>query len=228
MLTIGREIKICMVTIDKESLNRAWYQASLWTAVVAGVFILVIAGLIVANYFLGQVSDPINSEELTKLKTDIFRQPKNEPLKEQMRQLDLRMREEYFRRREFSRIGSYLLIGGVVVFLISAKFAYDYRKELYIPTPSPQISEARIFKFARWAVGSFGLAVLVGAVILMVLNVGYSMLDIEKIAKAIIRLCSDNELRKKMGENGFNRVANLYGYEKCVDSYRTIYQCFLK
>ena len=54
------------------------------------------------------------------------------------------------------------------------------------------------------------------------------VMDIEKIAKAIIRLCSDSELRKKMGENGFNRVSSLYGYEKCVESYRAIYQHFLK
>jgi len=54
------------------------------------------------------------------------------------------------------------------------------------------------------------------------------VMDIEKIAKAIIRLCRDSELRKKMGENGFNRVSSLYGYEKCVESYRAIYQHFLK
>jgi glycosyltransferase involved in cell wall biosynthesis len=53
------------------------------------------------------------------------------------------------------------------------------------------------------------------------------VMDIEKIAKAIIKLCRDKELRKKMGENGFNRVSSLYGYEKCVESYRVIYQHFL-
>lgn len=52
------------------------------------------------------------------------------------------------------------------------------------------------------------------------------VMDIERIANAIIRLCRDSGLRKKMGENGFNRVSNLYGYEKCVESYRTLYQNF--
>jgi polysaccharide biosynthesis protein PelF len=54
------------------------------------------------------------------------------------------------------------------------------------------------------------------------------VMDIERIAKAIIKLCKNKELREKMGEDGFNRVSNLYGYEKCVESYRTIYQRFLK
>jgi polysaccharide biosynthesis protein PelF len=55
-----------------------------------------------------------------------------------------------------------------------------------------------------------------------------SVMDIEKIAKAVIRLCRDSGLRKKMGENGFNRVSSLYGYEKCVQSYRDIYKHYIK
>jgi glycosyltransferase involved in cell wall biosynthesis len=54
------------------------------------------------------------------------------------------------------------------------------------------------------------------------------VMDIEKIAKAIIKLCRNEELRKKMGENGFKRVSSLYGYERCVESYKAIYRHFLK
>ena len=164
--------------IDKESLNKAWYQASLWTAIVAGIFILVIAGLLMANYFFGQATKPMDSEELTKLKGDIFRQPNNEVLKEQIRQLDLQMREEFFRRREFSWIGGYMLIAGIIIFLISAKFVYDYQKEPPIPNSAQQTNEARIFKFARWSVGTFGLIFGVIALFLIVLNSRYSMLDV--------------------------------------------------
>lgn len=53
-----------------------------------------------------------------------------------------------------------------------------------------------------------------------------SVMDIEKIAKAIIKLCGNSSLRQKMGENGFYRVSNLYGYEKCVESYSLIYKKF--
>ncbi|MCL4378196.1 MAG: GT4 family glycosyltransferase PelF [Actinobacteria bacterium] len=54
------------------------------------------------------------------------------------------------------------------------------------------------------------------------------VMDIENIAKAIIKLCLKSSLRIKMGENGFNRVSNLYSYKNCVNSYRKIYQEFEK
>jgi polysaccharide biosynthesis protein PelF len=50
------------------------------------------------------------------------------------------------------------------------------------------------------------------------------VMDIDKISKAIIKLCRDNGLRKKMGENGFNRVSNLYKEKDCVESYRKAYK----
>jgi polysaccharide biosynthesis protein PelF len=53
-----------------------------------------------------------------------------------------------------------------------------------------------------------------------------AVMNIEKIAKAIIRLCQDEQLRQKMGENGLNRVINLYTSEKCINSYKEIYKEF--
>lgn len=54
------------------------------------------------------------------------------------------------------------------------------------------------------------------------------IMDIEKIAGAIIKLCLNSNLRMKMGENGFNRVSNLYSYKNCVNKYREIYNEFEK
>lgn len=50
------------------------------------------------------------------------------------------------------------------------------------------------------------------------------VMDIEKIAKAIIKLCKDSMQRSKMGENGYKRVLNLYDYKKCVQNYRQAYE----
>jgi glycosyltransferase involved in cell wall biosynthesis len=50
------------------------------------------------------------------------------------------------------------------------------------------------------------------------------VMDVEKIAKAIIKLAEDPGLRKKMGEAGFKRVSSFYTSEKCVASYRKIYK----
>ncbi len=55
-----------------------------------------------------------------------------------------------------------------------------------------------------------------------------SVMDVEKIAKAIIRLAHDPDLRIKMGENGKKRVDSFYTYDRCVESYRKIYNSFKK
>ena len=52
------------------------------------------------------------------------------------------------------------------------------------------------------------------------------VMDIEKIAKAAVRLAGNENMRKTMGENGFNRVSALYTFEKCVERYKNIYESF--
>jgi len=89
-------------------LTKAWYQAAVRTAIVAGVFSLIVCGLLLTNYFQGRVSDPLNSKELSELKEALLQEPRNDSIKEQIRVLDLELRQEYFRQREFSKWGSYL------------------------------------------------------------------------------------------------------------------------
>ena len=53
------------------------------------------------------------------------------------------------------------------------------------------------------------------------------VMDVNNIAKAIIKLAESPGMRKKMGENGYKRVVEFYGYEKCVENYRNIYKKFM-
>ncbi len=52
------------------------------------------------------------------------------------------------------------------------------------------------------------------------------MMNVNKIAAAIITLCRDKELRKTFGENGKKRVQNLFTDEKCIESYKKVYEGF--
>ena len=49
------------------------------------------------------------------------------------------------------------------------------------------------------------------------------VMDYVKIAEAILKLCRDDDLRKRMGNNGYNRVLALYGFEKFISTYKDIY-----
>ena len=53
------------------------------------------------------------------------------------------------------------------------------------------------------------------------------VMDVEKISKAVIKLASNPKLREKMGESGYKRVLAFYTSEKCVESYRRVYNSFM-
>jgi len=158
-------------TKDSEP-TKAWYQAAVGTTVVAGVFSLIICALLVSNYFQSKVSDPLDSKELGELKATLLRKPKDDSIKEQIRTQDLQLRKEYFRRRKFSARGSYLLLGGIVVFLIGIKSAAVYRKKLPMPQAKSdeQGQEARTAMMARWSVATLGLVVGGAALVLAVIS----------------------------------------------------------
>lgn len=158
--------------IKDSELAKAWYRTALVTAVVAGVFSLIICVLLVSNYFQSKISDPLDSGELDGLRAKLLREPKNDSIKEQIRALDLKLRNEYFRHRKFSDKGGYLLLISIVVFLIGIKSAAAYRKKLPMPQPETdeQGQETRSAMMTRWSVAAFALVVVGVALSLMVIS----------------------------------------------------------
>jgi len=161
--------------MDKSKDNntkRIWYQTALRTSIVAGVFSIIVSVLILINYFQIKGSDPLNSPRLEKLKIKLLQEPKNEQLKEQIRLLDLELRKEYFRRRDFSKKGSYLLIGGIIVFLVSISYTVAYKKELPMPSPETETQEQKVrtAKIARWSVTFLSLLIGIAALVIIIIS----------------------------------------------------------
>jgi outer membrane protein assembly factor BamB len=156
---------------DRETEDaRARYRASVRVTVVAGVLSLIILILLLSNHLLFRISDPLDSKKLIELKDSLRRQPDDEPLKEQIRELDLQLRREYFRRREFSRIGAYLLLGSTSVFLVGGGIAASYRKKLPMPQRASGEQDGRAAALARQAVAVFGAFVFGFALALVILD----------------------------------------------------------
>lgn len=152
---------------------RERYRASVRVAFVTGVLSLIVLALILSNDLLFRISDPLDSRKLIELKDSLRRQPDDDSLKEQIRELDLQLRREYFRRREFSRIGAYLLLGSASVFLIGAGIAASYRKKLPMPKRASEAwQDGRDSALARQAVAVFGAFVLGFALALVILDNG--------------------------------------------------------
>lgn len=143
------------------------YGVAFRTAVIAGLFSAIVGGLLLSD-FRGRVEkDPLNSPEYLALKKQLLKERQNEDLKAQVRDLDLALREKYFRQRQFANWGIWLLLGGIVVTLTSAKWAATLHRKL----PKPVLrtthtdAELRTNRIARWSVA--GLAAIAAATIVL-------------------------------------------------------------
>ena len=121
--------------------RQVWARACSRIALIAGVFSLVLAGLLVVNSFRlhrgpgnGKVR-LVEARELAPLKTALREDPKNEALKQQIRQLDQQLRQDYFRREQLASRGGWFLLGGAAVFLAALKLASQLRRPR-IPIPN--------------------------------------------------------------------------------------------
>lgn len=141
------------------------FVAAFRTAVVAAVFVLVVAGLLGWNYARHLARDPLDSPEYAALQKQLAADPQNEALKAKIRELDVRLREEYFRARLFNRWGTLFLVAGLITFAIAAKIASTLRRPLPHPTATELWDESyeRATRQRFIAVlGFVGVAVFVG------------------------------------------------------------------
>jgi len=153
---------------NTKTLGRVWYQAAVGAAIVAGAFSLVVSVVMLVNHSAVESMNrgvrkdkpgPLDSTELIALKKQLLETPQDEVLKQTVQVLDLQLREQYFRRSSIAHRGRYLLLVGLVVFLIGLKSAIGLQATR--PLPPPQAiasdSEVKTMQIARRATGILGL-----------------------------------------------------------------------
>ncbi len=146
---------------------RVW-EATAW---VAALFTLMLGLLMLAGYITAPVLDPLKSPELKSAKEKLRLNPADEALKNQIRTLDLRLRQRYFRQLARMDLGVYLLIGGAVVFVLSRTRLAQYRRRLPMPQPQPDAG-GRLAHEARLSRSAIAFAGMALALILLVLFLG--------------------------------------------------------
>jgi outer membrane protein assembly factor BamB len=148
-----------------------WYRSAIATAVVSAVFSLIVCVFIILNYGKSRMVGTQEEEDLANLRLEIRSRPDDEQLVSKIRELDLQFRQQRIRGLDRSRKGSYLLLGGVAVFLISLKCAGTFNKKMPAPHPSGdklsrQLREAM---FSRWVVTA-GLIILCSVTLFLVIR----------------------------------------------------------
>jgi len=134
---------------EQVQATSTWYRCAIATAVLSGVFCI------------GKMVGTAEETALADLRLEIRSKPDDEQLLSRIRKFDLLLRQQRIRAVDRSRKGSYLLLSGVVVFMISLRFAIALKTKPPAPQPGAdplkqQISNA---SFARWAVTG-GLVIL--------------------------------------------------------------------
>jgi outer membrane protein assembly factor BamB len=161
--------------IDKTSKNtettNPWYRSAVRTAIVCAAFSLIVLAFFVTNYVRGRIIDAKWEIQSENLKIELRRNPDDKQLLLRIRQLDLQFRQHRIRRLDFSRKGSYLLFGSVVIMLIALKCAGTFKKKVPVPQlPGDRRSEQlRQAAMARWAVTA-GLAVLGSGTLILAMS----------------------------------------------------------
>lgn len=161
-----------------ESTKHKPQGAARWLFVIAqktGTIALIAAAglslLLIVNYLQTKSVDPLNSQAITRLMSELQENPRDENLKEQIRALDLLARKAYFTHRWQLQTGSYLLFALILVALVSFKYLSSFESSLPDLTRGPPAGESWAQKLlSRRYVKAGGLALLALAFILGIVS----------------------------------------------------------
>ncbi len=106
------------------------FPAALMTAMVAGVYSLVVCVLLLVDASGRLEKVPHDEARFVALKKELAERPGDQEIQSQIRALDLALREQYFRQQRFTQLGVYLLLGGLTVTLVAARWAANLRRQL--------------------------------------------------------------------------------------------------
>jgi outer membrane protein assembly factor BamB len=110
---------------------------------IAALFVAVVGVAMLVAHGLHKSSDPWKSPGLLQLKEQLRAEPQNQALKQQIRELDLRLRQRYFHLLAFKAVGIWLLFGGVGVLLLAGARVRQLTRRPPLPQPNPDAATRR-------------------------------------------------------------------------------------
>jgi outer membrane protein assembly factor BamB len=133
------------------------------TVLVAAVFVLVVGAAMLVAQLQHKSSDPWKAPTLLKLKEQLRAEPKNDALKQQIRELDLKLRQRYFHLLSLKASGIWLLLGGATVLVIAGSQVRRLTRRPPMPQPHPNAAAelAAQTRQSRLAVATCGMVVVV-------------------------------------------------------------------
>jgi outer membrane protein assembly factor BamB len=146
------------------------FEIAYRTAIVAGVFVVVVCALLLSAYTARVAKDPFEAPQYIELRRKLAEMPSDDESRNKLlgdiRDLDLELRRAHFRQREFAKLGGILLLAGMVVALLAGKWAAALKRPLPLPSGEAKRVDVdeRISRYGRWAVAVLTVIILGAAV----------------------------------------------------------------
>ena len=146
------------------------HRALRLTAWIAGMFCLLLCAVMLYEHFAAATNDPWKSPQLLALKDKLAADPKSQALQTEIRLTDQKFRQRFRLRVELDRSGGWLLLGGMLVFVLATGKAAALKKALPSPLPKTDADESSLTLASR-ARGTLVVVALVVAGSLVIIRV---------------------------------------------------------
>ena len=123
--------------------NTNGYRSAILSALVAGMFVVFVAAVMIRQYVGGSPAEPLRSERYRQLQAEISQDPRNQSVKDELRRLDYQLRTASFHRLALLQRGSWLAGIGAGVFLLAAGTAAVLRRKRPAPQPLAKLQSVR-------------------------------------------------------------------------------------
>ncbi len=127
-------------------------------ALLAGIFCLVVAGLLLLNYWQMSGNDPVESKALEALVTRLKAEPNNSELIAEIRNFDLLARKAYFTSQWQIKTGAYILLGGAILLVVALTVYYSLKAKIEEPVKDHENEITERILAQKWVI-AVGLAI---------------------------------------------------------------------
>ncbi len=156
-----------VIHLETQAANgyRIWRGALLGIGLAAATYCLSVALIMLAAHHREQAYHPLTLAAIPELRNQLA-ETGDEELRQRLWEKDRDIRQAFFERRSFMHRGSYLLLGGAIVLVISLKLVYQLSAKPYMPDPAthPFATLPLTLRWTRMAV--IGAAAATAAVFL--------------------------------------------------------------
>lgn len=133
--------KLCamfvVLSAKKEMMRKLYIQIAFALAIVSALLAVIVASMLIVTHLQVTVADPLENPAIKKLRLQLDANPRNDVLREGIREIDLLARKSFFTSQYQIRVGGHILIGSLVVLLLCLNIISFLQKKLPDPRGCP-------------------------------------------------------------------------------------------